>query len=53
MTQEYLVFVGTYIDPILFGTGKILEGKGEGIYVYRMDPDTGALGYIRTDAMLI
>ena len=49
MTLEYLVFVGTYTDPILFGTGQILEGKGEGIYVYRMDPATGALGYIRTN----
>jgi 6-phosphogluconolactonase len=53
MTQEYLVFVGSYTDPILFGTGKILYGKGEGIYAYRMDPATGDLGLIRTDAMLI
>jgi len=41
MKKDYLVFVGTYTDPILFGTGKILEGKGEGIYAYRMDPATG------------
>ena len=37
METEMLVFVGTYTDPILFGTGKILQGKGEGIYVYRLD----------------
>jgi len=43
MTTDYLVFVGTYTDPILFGTGKILEGQGAGIYAYRMDPATGAL----------
>jgi len=49
MTQDYLVFVGTYTDPILFGTGKILEGKGEGIYAYRMDPDSGTLELIETN----
>ncbi len=38
-----LVYVGTYTDPILFGTGKILQGKGEGIYVYRLDQSSGAL----------
>ncbi|HTU02998.1 MAG TPA: lactonase family protein [Candidatus Sulfotelmatobacter sp.] len=37
------VFVGTYTEPIRFGTGKILEGKGEGIYVYRLEPSSGAL----------
>ncbi len=25
-----LVFVGTYTEPILFGTGKVLQGKGRG-----------------------
>ena len=38
-----LVFVGTYTEPILFGTGRILQGKGEGIYVYRLDESSGAL----------
>jgi 6-phosphogluconolactonase len=38
-----LVFVGTYTEPIVFGTGKVLQGKGEGIYVFRMDESTGAL----------
>ena len=38
-----LVFVGTYTEPILFGTGKVLQGKGEGIYVYRLDQSSGAL----------
>ena len=49
MTQDYLVFVGTYTDPILFGTGKILEGKGDGIYAYRMNPDSGAMELIKTN----
>ncbi len=41
-----LVFVGTYTEPILFGTGKILQGKGEGIYVYRLDLSSGALEFV-------
>ncbi len=47
MTPDYSVFVGTYTEPILFGTGKILEGKGEGISVYRLDPVSGAMEFIR------
>ena len=43
MANEILVYVGTYTEPILFGTGKVLQGKGEGIYVYRMDQSSGAL----------
>ena len=30
MAKDMLVFVGTYTEPILFGTGKILQGKGRG-----------------------
>ena len=41
-----LVFVGTYTDPILFGTGKVLQGKGEGIYVYRLDQSSGSLAFV-------
>ena len=43
MAKEMLVFIGTYTDPIVFGTGAILHGKGEGIYVFRMDTASGAL----------
>ncbi len=43
MRNELLVYVGTYTEPIRFGTGKVLEGKGEGIYVYRMNPSSGGL----------
>ena len=43
MSNETLVFVGAYTQPIRFGTGQILEGKGEGIYVYRLDASSGAL----------
>jgi 6-phosphogluconolactonase len=43
MTHEMLVYVGTYTEPIRFGTGKILEGKGEGIYLFHMNMATGGL----------
>lgn len=43
MSMDTLVFVGTYTEPIRFGTGQVLEGKGEGIYAYRLDPSSGAL----------
>ena len=43
MANEMLVYVGTYTEPIRFGTGKILQGKGEGIYVYRLDQSSGAM----------
>ncbi len=43
MSHGTFVFVGTYTEPIRFGTGQILEGRGEGIYVYRLDTSTGAL----------
>ncbi len=38
-----LVYVGTYTEPIRFGTGKILQGTGQGIHVFRMDMSSGAL----------
>jgi 6-phosphogluconolactonase len=38
-----LVYVGTYTEPILFGTGKILVGKGAGIYLFTLDVSSGAL----------
>ncbi len=43
MAGEMLVYVGTYTETMHFGSGKILQGKGEGIYVYRLDPSSGAL----------
>ena len=46
MAKEILVYIGTYTEPIRFGTGKILQGKGEGIYVYRLDPSSGAMEFV-------
>ena len=48
MTRELFVFIGTYTENIRFGTGAVLEGRGKGIYIYRMDPDSGTLTHYRT-----
>ena len=38
-----LVYVGTYSEPILFGTGEVVQGLGKGIYAYRLDEAAAAL----------
>jgi len=43
MSDNGLVFIGTYSEKILFGTGQVLQGKGKGIHVFRFDATTGAL----------
>jgi 6-phosphogluconolactonase len=43
MSPDIIVYIGTYTEPIRFGTGKILEGKGKGIHRFRLDQATGAL----------
>jgi 6-phosphogluconolactonase len=48
MQKELLIYVGTYTEPIRFGTGKILEGKGEGIYLFKMDLSSGLLTHRMT-----
>ena len=42
-TTRGLVYVGTYSEPILFGTGQVVQGLGKGIYAYRLDAARGAL----------
>ena len=37
------VYVGTYTEPILFGTGQVLQGTGKGIYSFVFDPEAGTL----------
>lgn len=46
MNSEQIVLIGTYTEPIRFGTGRILEGKGEGIYCYRFDPEKGKFRFV-------
>ena len=35
-----LFYVGTYTEPILFGTGEVFLGKGQGIYTCRLTDGT-------------
>ncbi len=35
--MRQLLCVGTYTEPILFGTGQIFEGKGKGIYLCALE----------------
>jgi len=43
MARHDLVYVGTYSEPILFGTGQVVQGQGKGIYRFRFDAAAGAL----------
>jgi len=43
MPESLRFYIGTYTDPIIFGTGQVFEGKGEGIYLLEMDLSSGAL----------
>jgi 6-phosphogluconolactonase len=43
MSAPLLVYVGTYTEPIRFGTGTVLQGKGKGIHLLSLDPESGAL----------
>ena len=43
MAKNRLVFAGTYSEVITLGTGEVLQSKGEGIYTFRMDPESGTL----------
>ena len=40
--KNRLVFVGSYTQPIVLGTGELIPGSGDGVTVYRMD-DAGHL----------
>jgi 6-phosphogluconolactonase len=46
MLENILVYIGTYTEPIKFGTGRILDSKGEGIYLLKLDFKTGELNLI-------
>ena len=43
MPDALSLYVGTYTETVLFGTGQSFQGKGEGIYLLRLHPDSGAL----------
>ena len=42
MQRNRLVFVGSYTQSIVLGTGETVPGSGDGVTVYRMD-ETGKL----------
>lgn len=46
MYNTKIVYIGTYTEPILFGTGQVLEGKGKGIYAYSFDERDGSMNYL-------
>ncbi len=48
MTTKALLYIGTYTEPIKFGTGQILDAKGEGIYLFELDRQTGELYHRNT-----
>ena len=41
--KDVLVFIGTYSEDLLFGNGVVVHGKGEGVYVFRLNTETGEL----------
>lgn len=43
MSSKTLIYVGTYTEAIRFGTGELFQGKGEGIHVFEVDLESGAL----------
>ena len=40
---KYEVYIGTYTEPIKFGTGEIMQGKGEGIHFGYFDTESRSL----------
>lgn len=53
MGKEQLVFVGTYTQPIKFGTGETFYGKGKGIDVLKFDSQTGFIKYFTSEEGII
>lgn len=43
MPQTQFVFTGAYTETLHFSSGRILQGKARGIYIYRFDPARGSL----------
>ena len=43
MSKQHEVYIGTYTEAIKFGTGEVLQGKGEGIHFAQFDGCSGGL----------
>lgn len=48
--METFFYVGTYTQPILFGTGEVLDGRGEGIYCVGLDRGSGKARLVHVNA---
>lgn len=46
MENKQRIYVGTYTEPILFGTGEVLKGAGKGIYLLELDREEKKLSVI-------
>lgn len=42
MGEKIKLFVGTYTESVLCGDGSIFKGKGEGVYYFEFDAETGS-----------
>lgn len=43
MSAQVRVYVGTYTQRVVFGDGTAFQGKGQGIYRFALDPESGHL----------
>lgn len=46
--MEYRIYVGTYTEEIHFASGKVVKGKGEGLYQLRLNRESGKLSQAGT-----
>ena len=46
MSKPLTFLVGTYTEPILFGTGQVLESRGKGIYTCSFNPEHGEMSLL-------
>lgn len=53
MKKDQLVYIGTYTQPIKFGTGETFYGKGKGIYVIKFDSKTGLVEYFSSNEGIV
>jgi 6-phosphogluconolactonase len=43
MARPPVLYVGTYSEPIRFGSGKVFQGRGRGIHIFGVDAEAGTL----------
>jgi 6-phosphogluconolactonase len=48
--DSLLLYVGTYSEPIRFASGKVLDGGGRGIHIFRLDASAGTLTEVAAPA---